>query len=48
MEELAHLQASYKWYHLHVIRIFSKIDDTIDNDSDEISLTYLRTAVEQL
>ena len=48
MEELARLQASYKWYRSHVIRIFNKIDDTIDNDSDEFSLTYLRTAVEQL
>ena len=48
MEELAHLQASRKGYRSHVIRIFNKTDDTIDKDIDEFSLTYLRTAVEQL
>ena len=48
MEELTRLQASRKGYCSHVTRIFNKADETIAKDADEFSVTYLRTAVDQL
>ena len=45
MEELTHLQTSYR---SHVTRIFNKAEETIAKDADEFSVTYLRTAADQL
>ena len=49
MEEQAHLQVHHKGYCSHMTISSNKIDDTIDNKNvSKFSLTYLRTAVEQL
>ena len=48
MEVLAHLQVHHKGYCTHMTISSNKIDDTIDKDVSKFSLTYLRTAVEQL
>ena len=48
MEEPAHLQTSRKAYRSHFTRILNKVDDTLANDIDELTLTYLRTAITQL
>ena len=48
MEEPARLRTSRKAYRSHVTRILNKVDDTLVNDIDELTLTYLRTAITQL
>ena len=48
MEGLTRLQSSRKGYRSHVTRILSKVEETLAKDIDELTLTYLRTAITQL
>ena len=48
MEELTRLQASRKGYRSHVTRSFNKVEETIIKDANEFSITYVKTAVDQL
>ena len=48
MEDSARLRTSQKAYRSHFTRILNKVDDTLANDLDELTLTYLRTAITQL
>jgi len=48
MEELACLQASCKAFQGHVTRLHSKIDDLMDSDFNEYTITSLNTAIEQI
>ncbi|XP_065886666.1 uncharacterized protein [Dysidea avara] len=48
MEDLTHLQASRKAYKSHVTRLYNKIDDLFDSETDDYTITTLTTAVEQL
>ena len=48
MEELARLQASRKGYKSHVTRLNHKIDELLASEFDELAITSLNTAIEQL
>ena len=48
MEGLTRLQSSRKGYRSHVTRILGKVEETLAKDIDELTLTYLRTAITQL
>jgi len=48
MEELSGLQASCKAFKGHVTRLHYKIDDLMDRDFDDYSITSLTTAIEQI
>ncbi|XP_065893821.1 uncharacterized protein [Dysidea avara] len=48
MEDLTRLQASRKAYKSHVTRLYNKIDDLFNSETDDYTITTLTTAVEQL
>jgi len=48
VEEQARLQASRKGYKGHVTRLFNKIDELVDREFDEYTITSLNSAINQL
>ena len=48
MEGLIRLQTSQRAYRSHVTRIFNKVEETLANEIDELTITYLNTTVAQL
>ena len=48
MEELTRLQASRKAFKGHVTRLHSKIDELMDAEFDDYTITSMTTAIEQL
>jgi len=48
MEELARLQDSHKAFKGHVTQLHSKIDDLMDRDFDDYTVTSLPTDIEQI
>ena len=48
MEELAGLQASWSRFKGHVTQLYVKIDELLDKEVDNYSISSLTTAVEQL
>ena len=47
-EELTRLQASRKAYKSHITRLYRKINDTLDTEVDDYTITTLRTTIDQL
>ena len=47
-EELTHLQASRKTYKSHITRLYRKINDILDTEVDDYTITTLRTTIDQL
>ena len=48
MEGLTRLRSSRKGYRSHVTRILSKVEGALAKDVDELTVTYLTTAITQL
>ena len=48
MEELNHLQTSCKGFKGHVTQLHSKIDDAMDSDFDNYTITSLNTTIKQI
>ena len=47
-DDLTRLRASWKAYKSHVTRLYHKIDDTLNTDVDNYTITTLRTTIDQL
>jgi len=48
MEDLTRLNASWRAYKAHITRLFHKIDDSLEAEVDDYTITALTTAIEQL
>ena len=48
MEELTHLQNSWKGVNSHVTRFYNKVDGLLDRETNEYSIILLTKAIEQL
>lgn len=47
-DDLTCLQASWKAYRLHITRLYHKINDSLDTEVDDYTVTTLRTTIDQL
>ena len=47
MEELAHKRTSQKEFWSHAMKILNKVEETLADNIDELTLTYLKTAVRE-
>ena len=48
MKGLTQLQTSQSTYRSHITRIFGKVEETLASKIDELTTTYLNTAISQL